>query len=350
MPGVVAAMSKSTLNGDTLVRVTRGSLTESRHAGHLAVVDTHGRLVAALGNPELMTFARSSAKPLQAIPVVESGAARAFGLVPEELALMCASHNGEPAHIEAIERFLKKLGLGEAHLNCGPHYPYYEPAADRMKRLGDAPRTVHNNCSGKHSGMLALALRLGVTVQGYMAPEHPVQRRMLDAVSALSGVPADRIALGTDGCGVPVFGLPLASLARAFAVFGRPDGLVPETRAEACRTLAAAIRQAPFYLAGTGRFDTHLVEATGGRLVGKMGAEGVFAVTAPELGVALAVKIADGAQRALYPTVVEALRQLDWLTAAELERLREFHKPAVRNWAGDIVGAITPEFELLREV
>jgi L-asparaginase II len=339
-------MSKSSLKAECLVRITRGPLTESVHLGHLAVVDTKGSLTAAMGNPELVTFARSSAKPLQAIPVIESGAVEAFGLVPEEIALMCASHNGESRHVEAIERFLNKLGLSGAHLQCGPHYPYYEPAANRMKQTGEVPTTLHNNCSGKHSGMLALALRLGASPEGYMAPEHQVQQRMLEAVSAMSGVPAERIALGTDGCGVPVFGMPLAALARSFAALGRPDGLMHEARAAACRTLVAAIRRAPYFLAGTGRFDTRLVEVTEGRLVGKMGAEGVFAVTAPERGMALAVKVEDGAQRALYPAVVEALRQLDWLSDGELELLREFHTPPVRNWAGDIVGSVMPDFKL----
>ncbi|WP_246067047.1 asparaginase [Paenibacillus koleovorans] len=329
-----------------LARVTRGPLTESQHRGHAAVVDRSGHLLAGLGDPMLVTFARSSAKPLQAIPVVESGAAEAYRLGPDELALLCASHNGEPAHIQAVERLLKQMGVTVHDLGCGPHYPYYEPEADRMKASGERPTRLHNNCSGKHSGMLALALRLGAPLEGYMAPEHPVQRHMLEAVAAMSGVPAASIALGTDGCGVPVFGLPLAALARAFAVFGRPDGLVPETREAACRQLLGALRAAPFYLAGTGRFDTRLIEATGGRLVGKMGAEGVFAVSAPERGEALAVKVEDGAQRALYPAVVEALRQLDWLTAAELEALREFHTPPVRNWAGDQVGAIVPDLDL----
>lgn len=339
-------MSNHSLHAERLVSITRGPLVESVHRGHIAVVDTQGRLVASIGNPEVTTFARSSAKPLQAIPVIESGAVEAYGLVPEEIALMCASHNGESGHLEAIERFLNKLGLNGDHLACGPHYPYYEPAADRMKHNGEVPTTLHNNCSGKHSGMLALALRLAAPLEGYESPAHPVQQLMLATVSAMSGIPSERIALGTDGCGVPVFGMPLAALARAYAVFGQPDGLVPQTRADACRTLVAAIRRAPFYLAGSGRFDTRLVEATGGRLIGKMGAEGVFAVTDPESGMALAVKIEDGAQRALYPSVVEALSQLGWLSADELDQLCVFHTPPVRNWAGDIVGSIEPDYKL----
>jgi L-asparaginase II len=321
-------------------------MTESRHQGHIAVVDRQGRLLYAAGNPSTATFARSAAKPLQAIPVIESGAVDAYGLGPEEIAIMCASHNGELPHIETIERFLIKLGLSDHDLLCGPHYPYYEPASDLMKRRGEAPTALHNNCSGKHSGMLALALRLEAPTAGYMTPDHPVQQTMLDVISAMSDVPVDRITLGTDGCGVPVFGLPLASLARAYAVFGQPEGLQPDSRAAACSKLLEAIRRAPFYIAGTERFDTRLIQATAGRLVGKMGAEGVFAVTSPEQGQALAVKVEDGSMRALYPTVVEALRQLNWLTAHELEQLQQFHKPLVRNWSGDEVGVILPEFQL----
>ncbi|MDF2815207.1 MAG: asparaginase [Paenibacillus sp.] len=329
-----------------LVRVTRGDLTESTHRGHIAVVDRLGQIVVAAGDPATKTFARSSAKPLQAIPIVESGAVEAFGLVPEDIAIMCASHNGEMIHTETIERFLEKLGLTEESLLCGPHYPYYEPMADKMKKNGQNPTAIHNNCSGKHSGMLALALRMGAATANYMSPEHPVQQYMLEVISTMSGVPIEQISLGTDGCGVPVFGLPLASLARAYAVFGQPEGLLPEARALACRTVLEAIRRAPFFIAGTGRFDTRLLEVTGGRLVGKMGAEGVFAVTSPEQGSALAVKIEDGSMRALYPTVTEALRQLKWLTGSEFDQLREFHKPFVRNWSGHEVGTIIPEFQL----
>lgn len=328
-----------------LVRVERGPIAESVHQGHIAVVDKNGGLIAQAGDPDCVTFARSAAKPLQAVPVIEAGAAETFGLSGEQVTLMCASHNGEPEHVQTAADLLHKIGLTADALLCGPHYPFHEPTANAMKRAGDVPTRLHNNCSGKHAGMLSLARLIGAPAAGYTSPNHPVQQAMLSAVADLAGMPAEQIALGTDGCGVPVFGLPLRQLAYAFATLGSPDRL-SASRADACRGIVAAIRRHPRFIAGSDRFDTRLIEATGGRIVGKMGAEGVFALTVPAEGVALAVKIADGAQRALYPAVVEALIQLNWLGPDERASLQSFHRPPVRNWSGDTVGAVVPEFTL----
>lgn len=330
---------------DKLVAVTRGPLTECVHRGHIAVVDSDGRLLWHAGDPGYITFARSAAKPLQALPVIESGAADSFALTEPELALLCASHNGEELHVKTAQALLSKMGLDAEHLQCGAHYPFHRPTAEAMRARGEKPSSLHNNCSGKHSGMLALTLTLGADIGGYLAPEHPAQRRMLAAVSGMSGVPEANIAIGVDGCGVPVFGMPLSALAAAYARFGRPDGL-PEERRSACERLRRAISRHPDYLAGDDRYDTQLIRATNGRLIGKMGAEGVFAVTVPERGWGIAVKIEDGAKRALYPAVTEALRQLDLLSDAELSALAAFHRPIQRNWQGTSVGAIVPEFRL----
>jgi L-asparaginase II len=330
---------------DALVAVTRGPLVECVHRGHIAVVDTDGRLLWRAGDPTFHTFARSAAKPLQALPVLESGAADRFGFSERELVLLCASHNGEERHVHTAQSMLGKIGLGAESLQCGAHYPFHRPTAEAMCARGEKPASLHNNCSGKHSGMLALAVALGADIGGYLAPEHPVQRRMLAAVSDMSGIAAADIAIGVDGCGVPVFGLPLAALAAAYARLGRPDAL-PEPRRTACTRLVQAIRRHPDYIAGDDRFDTQLVRATNGRIIGKMGAEGVFAVAVPERGWGIAVKIEDGAQRALYPAAAEALRQLGLLAETELAALAAFHRPVQRNWQGTEVGAIVPEFEL----
>ncbi|KIL41151.1 asparaginase [Gordoniibacillus kamchatkensis] len=330
---------------ERLVAVTRGPLTECVHRGHVAVADANGRLLYYAGDPAHVTFARSSAKPLQALPVLESGAADAFAMTDPELALLCASHNGEETHVQTAQTLLSKMGLSGEHLQCGAHYPFHRQTAQAMRRRGEQPTNLHNNCSGKHSGMLALALMLGADIAGYLAPEHPVQRRMLAAVSEMSGVPESDIAIGVDGCGVPVFGMPLAALAAAYARFGRPDGQ-PEARRIACERLMRAIVHHPDYLAGDDRYDTQLVRATSGRLIGKMGAEGVFAIAVPERGWGIAVKIEDGAQRALYPAATEALRQLGLLSDTELAALAKFHRPLQHNWQGTEVGAIVPEFQL----
>jgi len=330
---------------DIVVRVCRGPLTESVHRGHLAAVDACGRLLAEAGEPRLVTFARSAAKPLQALPVIEAGAADAFGLTATELALLCASHSGEAEHVDAAGALLAKLGLSAAQLQCGVHEPFDAAAARRLRERGEPPTSLHNNCSGKHAGMLALALRLSAPVESYMDAGHPVQRLMHNTVAAMCGLSAAELHTGVDGCGVPVFGMPLDRLAYAYARLGKPEGLSAE-RAAACTRVIAALRAHPRLLAGSGRFDTRLIEATGGRIVGKMGAEGVFALCVPEQGFGLALKIADGQQRALYPAVTEALRQLGWLQERELAELAEFHEPVQRNWQGAEVGRIRPEVRL----
>ncbi|HZG54953.1 asparaginase [Paenibacillus sp.] len=327
-----------------LVSVTRGGLVECVHRGHIAVVDAEGRAVASAGEPAFATYARSAAKLLQAVPVVASGAAARFGLDASELALLCASHNGEEQHVEAVARILAKLGLAEDALQCGAHPPYHKASAAKLRDSGERPRAVHNNCSGKHAGMLALAKHLGASLDDYKRPDHPVQRAMLASYASFAGVAEADVVLGVDGCGVPVYGAPLASLALAYARLGAPRADGPE--ADACRAVVSALRAHPEMLAGTDRFDTELIRVTRGRIVGKMGAEGVFAVTVPDEGLGLALKIEDGAQRALYPAVVEALLRLGWIDAAEGEGLAAYHRPPIHNWGGDEVGAIVPAFDL----
>ncbi|MDD9270164.1 asparaginase [Paenibacillus sp. GCM10023248] len=330
---------------DTIVRVFRGNITESIHRVHLAVVNTGGSLLHAAGDPKLLTFARSTAKPIQALPVIESGAADHYGLGDAEIALCCASHNGEAEHVSAAQGILGKLGFHHEHLQCGAHEPYHAPTAQAMRERGEAPTTLHNNCSGKHSGMLALCAHLGAQPETYMSIHHPVQQLMLEAVCAMSGVPKADMELGVDGCGVPVFGMEIDRLALAYARLGSPEAL-PEARANACRRIVAAVRQYPQFLAGSDRFDTRLIEVTNGRIIGKMGAEGIFALTVPAMNLGFVLKIEDGNQRALYPAVVEALKQLDLLSAAETALLASFHTPTVHNWQGTEVGIIRPDFQL----
>lgn len=333
------------MHNTTLINVVRGPIVESSHHGHIVGMDFHGKLLFHFGHYDMVTFARSSAKLLQAIPVIESGAAAAFGLTPAEIAVLCASHNGEEEHVRTVSGLLDKLGLSQDALQCGAHYPFYAPAAEQMKERGEKPCPLHNNCSGKHSGMLALARHLGAPIDRYMEPSHPVQQAMLRTVSDLAGLPPERILLGTDGCGVPVFGMPLCNLAAAYAQLGRPDRL-PAERAAACRAVTDAIKSHPFLIAGTGRFDSALIEATHGRIIGKLGAEGVFAIAVPEAGIGIAIKVEDGNQRALYPAAVETLKQTGLISEAELGLLARFHRPEINNWAGTHVGSIEPVFEL----
>lgn len=330
---------------ETAVLISRGEITESSHRAHIAVVDSHGNIIASLGNPNAVTFARSTAKLMQAIPVIESGAADDYGLTDSEIALLCASHNGEHAHVDKAQSILHKAHKTPEHLQCGAHSPYYAPAAKALREAGIAPVALHNNCSGKHSGMLALCTKLNVSSDNYLSIEHPVQQLMLKTVSEMVGVPAEDIPLGIDGCGVPVFGMPISALALGYCRLGHPDELA-EPRKQACKRILKSVKENPFFLAGSERFDTRLIEVTGGRIIGKMGAEGVFALTVPDQGLGVVIKIEDGSLRALYVAVMEALIQLQLLSEKELEELASFHETIVRNWQGTEVGRAYAQFKL----
>jgi L-asparaginase II len=331
---------------NVLVHVNRGELTESVHNGHIAVVNDKGILSRYIGNPSLTTFARSAAKPLQAMAVLESGAAKQFNLSRSEISVIGASHNGEPRHIDAVTSIFKKIGCNPELLQCGPHYPFHKPTALKMTENNEKPTSLHNNCSGKHAGMLALAKYLKAPLDQYMDVDHPVQQQMLETISEMTDIAGERIHLAIDGCGVPVFGIPIDRLAYAFARLGTGRGL-SQPRSDAAQAIIGALREEPFYLAGSDRFDSKLIEATHGKIIGKMGAEGVYALSVPELAIGIAVKIEDGAMRALYPAVVEALRQLHFITADQMKQLQPYYQPDVLNWRGTKVGQIIPQFQLI---
>ncbi len=323
--------------------VTRGDLVESVHTVHVAVSDGR-RLTARAGDPALTAFLRSAAKPLQALPLVEDGAARALRLSGSELALCCASHNAEPRHVRAALSILRKAGLEEGDLACGPHPPMRMTEAVRMAVAGERPRSVHNNCSGKHAGMLALAVHNGWRTEGYHKAGHPVQERMRAVVARWSGVPEAEMGTGVDGCGILTFALPLGAMAHAFARFGRAaaDG-EPGPAA-----VVEALVQHPFMVAGTGRLCTALLDETGGRVVAKTGAEGVYCATIPTQGVGIALKVEDGAHRAGDVALIEVLVGLELLTAAEADALAPFRRPQVLNTRDERVGEIRGEVELER--
>jgi L-asparaginase II len=330
---------------ELLVEVVRGPLVESRHYGDVAVVDRSGQVLWAVGDPERVTYARSAAKPLQALPLVESGAADHFRMTSEELALACASHSGEEVQAERVRALLQRIGIDESYLRCGVHPPYHVPSYEQLLRAGSAPGAIHNNCSGKHAGMLALAKYLGADLEGYLDMEHPVQRQIRDAVAEVCEVAADKLAIGIDGCGVPVFGMPIRNLALAYAKLADPSGL-PARRAEALRRLYDAMTRHPELVAGTERFCTALMQAGRGDVVGKVGTEGVYCVGLREKGWGICVKVDDGNARAAYPTVVETLRQLGVLSPDQLVELSTFLHPELRTHQGTLVGHIRPVFTL----
>jgi L-asparaginase II len=326
------------MNDPVLVEVIRGGLVESRHRGAIAVVDTGGAMVLRVGDVARPVFPRSAVKALQALPLVESGAADRYRLGDEELALACASHSGEPAHVEGVTRMLAKAGLDPSALCCGAHWPISQAAAYALARTG-TPSALHNNCSGKHAGFLCVARARGVDHTGYWQPDHSVQREVHRMLEDLTGAVLSPDRRAIDGCSVPTWAMPLQNLARAFAKFSTGQGLAPE-RARAAARLRAACTQQPWYVAGTGRFGTEVVQLLGERIFLKTGAEGVVCGALPKLGLGIAIKCDDGAGRAAEAIAAALIARLLPLTDAERAALAPFAQPSLRNWNGIEVGAL----------
>jgi L-asparaginase II len=340
---------------EPLVEVTRGGITESRHRGHVVAVEPDGTIDAYLGVPETVTYLRSSAKPHQAIPLVASGAADRFGFSEREIALACGSHSGEPIHTEVAAAMLKKIGLGPERLKCGIHEPFSPEVSRRLREKGEEPNVLQNNCSGKHAGMLALALHLGAPIETYDEPTNPVQLAIGKTISEFSGIAIEDIAVGTDGCGVPVFGITVKAMALMYARLASPPAEFDDQTRKACARIVSAMTTYPELVGGTSdRLDTEIMRAAKGRLVSKVGAEGVYTVGIfpcedwPR-GLGLALKIEDGDDHRARPTVViESLRQLDILAGESLEAMSRYAFFPVRNRRDDVVGEVTPEFKLNR--
>ncbi len=330
------------MSNPVLVEVIRGPLVESRHRGAVAVADTGGATVFAIGDVAQPVFPRSAIKALQAVALVERGAAERYGLGDEELALACASHSGEPAHVAGVERMLAKARLDPTALRCGAHWPIAQPAAAALARTG-APSALHNNCSGKHAGFLCLACAMkadtGVDHADYWRVEHPVQREVRAVLEDFTGAALGEDCCAIDGCSVPTWAVPLQNLAAAFAKFGTGKGLSPD-RAAACARLRRACAEKPWYVAGTGRFCTAIMERLGTRVFVKTGAEGVYCGALPELGLGIVIKCDDGAGRAAEAIMAAVIARLLPLDAAERETLARYARPSLRNWNGFEVGAI----------
>jgi L-asparaginase II len=328
-----------------VVEVTRGTMVESVHRVVAAVTDADGKPVLAWGDIDRLVYGRSAIKPIQALPVLESGAADAFGLGEDEVTLCCASHSGEPMHVERVTAWLGRIGLSADDLECGPQLPIHEPSAHAMIRAGQTPTRAHNNCSGKHSGMLTTAVHLGEPTKGYIREEHPVQRRLRATMEEMSGCDLAGVPTGYDGCGIPVYGVPLRGMATAMAQFADPSHLAP-TRAEAARRIVAACARHPLLIGGTGRFNSALLAETGETCLLKSGAEGVFAGAAPGRGVGICLKADDGNGRAASAAMGAILRHLGVIDDAMAARLSDTLVPSVRNWEGRLVGQIRPAPDL----
>jgi len=329
-----------------LVEAHRGKSVESAHRGALAVLDADGAVVLALGDIHRPIFPRSAVKVLQALPLVESGAADALQLNHEELALACASHNGEPAQVAIAAGMLAKAGVDVRALECGTHWPRREAFQREMAARGDTPNALHNNCSGKHAGFVCLACRLAggqpllEYARGYVQAGHPVMREVTQALQTTTGWDLSTAPQGIDGCSIPTYGIPLQHLARAFARVGTGIGL-SEGHARAARRLRQAVAKTPFMVGGTDRFDTRVMQRLGERVFCKVGAEGVYCAALPERGLGLALKIDDGnnarAAEVAMAALIEAYVALD---DGEATFMRSLSDLRLKNWNGITVGAL----------
>jgi len=339
-----------------MVELTRGRIVESIHLGAVAVVDVNGKLVASFGDPEAVTYLRSTAKPFQALPFIEREGDAYFKLTPREVALICASHSGTDEHVASVRGMQEKIGVVEGDLMCGAHYPYHEPTAEAMKARGEKPTPYRHNCSGKHTGMLAHAKLRQLPIGNYLDITHPVQESILQAFADMTGLPADKVELGTDGCSAPNFAVPLYNAALGFARLSDPRQLDPK-RADACRRIAQSMMAHPDMVGGPGRFDTCLMEIGKGRIVAKGGAEGYQGIglmpgalgpDSPALGIALKISDGDPDSRARPLAVLEVLRQIGALQESQLGELAAFGPQTLTNWREIPVGVSRAAFQLKR--
>lgn len=325
---------------------TRGGIAESVHFGSVAVVDPAGRLLAYAGDPESLCFTRSACKPFQALPLLGHPDVARYAYTPEEVAILCSSHSGEPRHIEAVLSVLTKADCRRRHLGCGTHPPLYYEALGRRPEAGETYTQLSHNCSGKHAGMLALARLFRATIEDYLNPEHPVQRAIREAVAESTGVPVPEIVPGTDGCSAPNFAVPLCALARAYARLA--GGTLHARYGEAARVIFEAMSTHPAMGSGTGRFDLALTLGGAGRWVSKGGAEGVQAIAVRDRRIGIAIKIADGAARAVPPVTLAVLSRLGLLDEPLSPALASHTAPRLTNHRGIEIGVVQAILRLER--
>jgi len=334
------AVSATWPENPVLTRVWRGSYVESQHRGAWVLVDSSGTVLDGAGAVGAPVFARSSIKSLQALPLIETGAAERFTFSDDELCVALASHDAEPMHTTRVARLLSRMGLETAHLLCGPQPPGSSAARAALVRAGEQPTALHNNCSGKHAGFLALALHLGVEPALYLDPQAESQLRVRRAVEEMTGVGPDEVQTAVDGCSAPTFRLPLAKLATAIARVANPQGLTSARRA-ACQRMLRAVAAHPELIAGTReRICTDLARVSAGKLFPKIGGEAVYLIGAVGRDRGLAIKVDDGSYRGFHALIVELCARFGWITAREVEALEAWRERTLANWAGRAVGRV----------
>jgi L-asparaginase II len=327
------------MNNPITVEVTRGQLVESRHRGMAVVVDGDGRIVFSAGDVDAAVFPRSACKAMQALPLIETGAADAYGFGNRELALACSSHSGEPEHVATASAMLKAAGRDLSALECGAHWSFDQATIINQARSLEKPTALHNNCSGKHSGFICACCHSGEDPTGYSGYDHPLQQQIRGIMESLTGAALGPDNCGTDGCSIPAYAVPLKGLAFGFARMATGRGLEP-IRARAARRLIEACMAEPFYVAGTRRFCTRLMQVAPGRIFAKTGAEGVFCAVLPEKGLSFAVKCEDGTTRAAETMIAALLARHFDKDSAEQQALSAMASYTVKNWNGIEVGTV----------
>ncbi len=327
------------MNQPLAVEVTRGDLVESVHEVSACAVDARGTMLYEAGNIEAPVYLRSTAKPFIAAAVLEAGAGDRFGFDAREIAVMCGSHAGQPFHVDAVASILRKCGMQPSALLCGVHWPYDEATANALRSAGQEPTALHNNCSGKHAGILALCEVVGADPATYLSADNPAQRRILEFCAHLSDDDAATWPIGVDGCGIPVYATSLKKAALSFARLASLRG-IDDRAAAALRAVRDAMIAHPEYVAGTGQFDTELMLAGAGNVASKAGAEGVHGVAAIAQQCGYVSKVLDGAARARGPSTVAVLRGLGVLNDAAAAALARISAPSVYNRAGRVVGDV----------
>ena len=337
------------MQAEILAKVIRGETVESVHRGHLLIIDGEDNEIVQIGDADTVAFIRSSAKAFQLIPCLLSGAAEKFGFIESEIALACASHSGEKIHVETAAKMLQKIGLNESDLRCGTHTPFDEKRAEEMIRAGEKPTQLHNNCSGKHSAMLAFAKHIGADIKNYDLIDNPIQQAILETVAQFTETPKDEIPTAIDGCCAPNFALSVRAMAKSFLKLVFPPEDFDDELREACRRIVTAKMNYPELVGGTDRLDTLLMNAARGKIISKIGAEGVWLCgvlpnQTYKKGLGIAMKIEDGDdKRARAVISVEVLRQLGIF---ETETLQQISPLPIKNRRGETVGRVEASFTL----
>ena len=327
-----------------LVNVTRGGVVESEHRGRICVVDIQGNVRLAMGDVETPIYGRSAVKIFQALPMALSGAIEEYKLTPAEIAITCASHGGEPEHTKTVEGMLKKAGLSVDDLECGAHTPTHKDSANKLVANGEKFTALHNNCSGKHAGMLLMAKSNGFHLKGYIEPDHPVQQTIMGTFESICEYSLENAPTDRDGCSVPTWAMPMTNLAFGFAKLSDPHSALPEETAQAVSKIMDSVTEEPFMIGGTNRCCTKIMEILKNKAFVKYGAEAVYTASLPEYGLGIAIKIDDGSVRAVEVALLRILDEIGVLDDYEKKQLADFIKKPITNWNGHTVGYVESAF------